>query len=232
VGGNLCQDTRCVFYNQSAWWRAANDHCLKLDGNTCHVAPQGRRCHAAYQGDLAAALIACEASVQVAGMAGTYQRPVAELFRDDGAAHLTLGLQELVVAVHVPVGPPGRVCGFRKVRSRGAMDFPLASVGVALRIEQDVLAELTVGVSGTQSFPLRLQGTAQAARSPGGRRAAGRAGQAGAATGAADAQHRGAGAPPAPGGRGGGAAAGAGPEPGAGRIAGDGVSHGSTRRTA
>jgi 4-hydroxybenzoyl-CoA reductase subunit beta len=161
VGGNLCQDTRCVFYNQSAWWRAANDHCLKLDGDTCHVAPQGRRCHAAYQGDLAAALIACEASVQVAGMAGTYQRPVAELFRDDGAAHLTLGPQELVVAVHVPVGPPGRVCGFHKVRSRGAMDFPLASVGVALRMERAVLAELTVGISGTQSFPLRLQGTYQ-----------------------------------------------------------------------
>ena len=51
LGGNLCQDTRCVFYNQSAWWRAANHGCLKLDGDTCHVAPQGQHCHAAYAGE-------------------------------------------------------------------------------------------------------------------------------------------------------------------------------------
>ncbi|MBP6251346.1 MAG: FAD binding domain-containing protein [Rubrivivax sp.] len=159
VGGNLCQDTRCVFYNQSAWWRESNGHCLKLDGDTCHVAPQGKRCHAAYQGDLAAALIACDASVQIVGINGEYRRPLVELFRDDGAAHLTLGPQELVAAVHVPTGRNGRVCGFRKVRSRASMDFPLASVGVALRMEGGLLAELTVGISGTNSHPLRLDGT-------------------------------------------------------------------------
>ena len=58
LGGNLCLDTRCVFYNQSAWWRAANHGCLKYEGDTCHVAPQGQHCHAAYQGDLAAPLLA------------------------------------------------------------------------------------------------------------------------------------------------------------------------------
>jgi 4-hydroxybenzoyl-CoA reductase subunit beta len=159
LGGNLCQDTRCVYYNQSEWWRAANGYCLKLLGDTCHVAPQGKRCHAAYQSDLAAALIACDASVQVVGISGEYRRPLAEMFRDDGAAHLALGPQELLVAVHVPVGRAGRVCGFHKVRARGAMDFPLAAVGVALRMEDGLLAELTVGISGTQSYPLRLQGT-------------------------------------------------------------------------
>jgi 4-hydroxybenzoyl-CoA reductase subunit beta len=97
--------------------------------------------------------------VQIVGTNGEYRRPLAELFRDDGAAHLTLGPQELVAAVHVPTGRHGRVCGFRKVRTRGSMDFPLASVGVALRMEGGLLAELTVGISGTNSHPLRLDGT-------------------------------------------------------------------------
>ena len=57
VGGNLCLDTRCIYYNQSEWWRSANAYCLKNRGDTCHVAPQGQRCHAAFSGDLAPALL-------------------------------------------------------------------------------------------------------------------------------------------------------------------------------
>lgn len=162
LGGNLCQDTRCAYYNQSAWWRAANGWCLKLQGDTCHVAPQGKRCHAAYEGDLAAALLAYGAEVEIVGAEGpaaAYRRPLAELYRDDGAAHLNLGPYELIAAVHVPAARPGRVSGFHKVRTRGAMDFPLASVAVALRLEAGALAELAVGLSGTNSQPLRLDGT-------------------------------------------------------------------------
>lgn len=159
LGGNLCQDTRCVYYNQSAWWREANGWCLKLKGDTCHVAPQGHRCHAAYQGDVAAALLAYEAEVEIVGIGSTYRRPLAELYRDDGAAHLTLQGDELVAAVHLKAGRAGRVSGFRKVGARGAMDFPLASVAVALRLEGGVLAELSIGISGTNSHPLRLEGT-------------------------------------------------------------------------
>lgn len=158
LGGNLCQDTRCVYYSQSAWWRAAIGGCLKLGGHTCHVAPQGQRCHAAYEGDLAAALLAYEAEVEIAGIEGTYRRPLAELYRDDGAAHLTLQPGELVAAVHLRAGHAGRVSGFRKVSARGAMDFPLASVAVVLRLEGGVLAELSVGISGTHSRPLHLEG--------------------------------------------------------------------------
>lgn len=159
LGGNLCQDTRCVYYNQSAWWRAANGGCLKLSGDTCHVAPQGRRCHAAFAGDLAAALLAYGAEVEIVGVEAAYRRPLAELYRDDGAAHLVLGANELVAALHVPAARAGRVSGFRKVRVRGAMDFALASVAVALRLDAGLLAELAVGISGTNSHPLRLDGT-------------------------------------------------------------------------
>jgi len=159
LGGNLCQDTRCIFYNQSEWWRASNGYCLKRGGDTCHVAPQGKRCHAAYEGDVAPALIALGAEVEVVGAGATSRRPLASIYRDDGAAHLTLSSSELVVAAIVPAPEPGSVSGYRKARARAAMDFPLAGVGVALRVDGGVLAALRVGISGTNSHPVALEGT-------------------------------------------------------------------------
>ena len=159
LGGNLCQDTRCVFYNQSAWWRAANGYCLKREGSVCHVAPQGQRCHAAYAGDLAPALLAYGAEIELRSARGRRRIALQALYRDDGAAHLTLDEGELLVAIDVPQPAPGSASAYRKVRVRGAMDFPLAGVAVSLRLHEGVLAELAVGLSGTNSRPLRLDGT-------------------------------------------------------------------------
>lgn len=159
VGGNLCQDTRCVFYNQSEWWREANGWCLKLRGDVCHVAPKGNRCKAAYAGDLAPALLAYGAEIEIVAAGMNVRRPLADLYRDDGAAHLTLAPGEIVAAVHLPAQPAGVASGYRKARARGAIDFPLAGVAVALRMDGTVLAELAVGISGTDSRPLALEGT-------------------------------------------------------------------------
>lgn len=159
LGGNLCQDTRCVFYNQSAWWRDASGYCLKRGGTVCHVAPQGQRCHAAFEGDLAPALIVYDAEVELAAAQGSRRLPLRALYRDDGAAHLALGAGELVVAVHVPRPAPGSASGYAKQRARGAMDFPLAGVAVRLRREGDALADLAVAISGTNSNPFELEGT-------------------------------------------------------------------------
>ena len=71
IGGNLCLDTRCVFYNQSEWWRATNEYCLKRGGEVCHVAPQGRHCHAAFSGDVAPALLVLGAEVELVASRGT-----------------------------------------------------------------------------------------------------------------------------------------------------------------
>ncbi|MBX3638642.1 MAG: FAD binding domain-containing protein [Rubrivivax sp.] len=160
LGGNLCQDTRCVHYNQSAWWRAAQGGCLKLDGSVCHVAPQGKRCHAAYQGDLAAALLALDAELEIASAGATRRCALPALYRDDGAAHLTLAAGEWITAVRVPQPAPRTRSGFVKVSERAAMDFPLAGVAVALRLDGNALVALAVGISGTGSCPLRLQETA------------------------------------------------------------------------
>ena len=81
VGGNLCLDTRCIYYNQSEWWRNANAYCLKNRGDVCHVAPQGQRCHAAYSGDLAPALLVVGAEIDIAGAQGDRRIPSERTLR-------------------------------------------------------------------------------------------------------------------------------------------------------
>jgi 4-hydroxybenzoyl-CoA reductase subunit beta len=159
VGGNLCLDTRCVFYNQSEWWRRANRYCLKYRGDVCHVAPQGNSCQAAYSGDLAPALLVLDAEVEIAGAGGPRRIALSDLFVEDGAAHLALRAGEIIAAVHVPASKKGLRSGYRKARVRGAIDFPLAGVAAALRVEQGVLESLRVALTGTNSRPFALKGT-------------------------------------------------------------------------
>jgi 4-hydroxybenzoyl-CoA reductase subunit beta len=159
VGGNLCQDTRCVFYNQSEWWRSTNGYCLKRNGTRCHVAPQGERCHAAFCSDLAPVLLVAGAQVQLEGAAGQRTLPLAQMYRDDGAAHLTLQPGELLVRVRIPPPAPGERIAFTKTRVRGGIDFPLASAALALQMREGRIGKLRAALSGTDSYPLLLEGT-------------------------------------------------------------------------
>ena len=153
VGGNLCLDTRCLYYNQSEEWRAANDYCLKRGGDTCHVAPKGRVCRAAFSGDLAAAALVLEAEVEIVGYGGVLDiRPLQKLYRDDGARAIVLAPGEIVAALRLP-GLNVR-SGYAKARRRAAIDFPLAGVAMALSAEH-----LRVALTGTNSSPLLLAGT-------------------------------------------------------------------------
>ncbi len=158
VGGNLCLDTRCVYYNQSEWWRNANGYCLKHRGDTCHVAPQGQRCHAAYTGDLAPAMLALDAEIELAGPQGPRRIALGDFYVEDGRAHLALGAGEIVVAVHLPA--EALRSAYAKVRTRGAIDYPLAGVAVALAADNGVIRDLRVAVTGTNSRPFRVADTA------------------------------------------------------------------------
>jgi 4-hydroxybenzoyl-CoA reductase subunit beta len=154
VGGNLCLDTRCIFYNQSEWWRQANEYCLKRHGHTCHVAPQGQRCHAAFSGDLAPALLAIGADVEVADIQGRRRIPLSDVYVEDGRAHLALADDELVVAAHLPPAPP--LSAYTKIRLRGAIDYPLAGVAVALDARSGIVASLRIALTGTNPRPFLL----------------------------------------------------------------------------
>jgi len=159
VGGNLCLDTRCIFYNQSEWWRASNAYCLKHRGEVCHVAPGGKRCFAAFSGDLAAALLVYDAEVEIAGPAGRRRQPLPELYRNDGMDHLTLAPGELVTSVHLPPADAAGRASYAKIRIRGSIDFPLAGAAVRLALDGGKLADLRVALTAVAPLPFLVKGT-------------------------------------------------------------------------
>lgn len=155
LGGNLCQDTRCIYYNQSEWWREANAYCRKYRGDTCHVVAKNDRCYATYHGDIAPVLMVLDAEAVLAGPDGVRRVKIPPLFREIGSDHLTLAAGEVLAAVVLP--PQGeRRAAYAKVRIRDAIDFPLAGVAAALRREGDVIGEVRLAITGTNSAPLAI----------------------------------------------------------------------------
>src|SRR5258705_2775025 len=172
VGGNLCLDTRCLFYNQSEWWRAANHHCLKTTGDVCHVAPKSRGvCFATFSGDLAPALMTLDAQIDIAGAGGLRSMPLNSLYigyaqdepqtatRGDGKYFLSLRPGETVTTVRA-TNTPGLRSAYDKIRIRRSIEYPVCGVAVALRRAGDTLADLRVGFTGTNPRPVLLEGTA------------------------------------------------------------------------
>ena len=153
LGGNLCLDTRCTYYNQTYFWREALGFCLKKDGVHCHVVPQGKRCVAAHSSDVAPVLIALDAAVEIAGRAGRRTIPVDEFFVGDGVHNNVLKPGEMVTEIVIPAAARGLATGYQKLRPRGAIDFPMLSVAFAARIEQGVCASARLVVSALAARP-------------------------------------------------------------------------------
>ena len=168
VGGNLCLDTRCIYYNQSDWWRSANDHCLKTTGTMCHVAPKSRGvCFATFSGDLAPALLTLGAEVDLIGPEGARRLPLGGLYigharhgagAGDGKNYLSLGPGEIVARIHAP-GDAALRSGYDKIRIRRSIEYPVAGVAVALKRAGGVLTDLRVAFTGTNPRPVLLEGT-------------------------------------------------------------------------
>ena len=151
LGGNLCLDTRCNYYNQNYDWRKAIDFCMKApkgtDGHACAapdgtsicwVAPSSPRCWAVSSTDTAPALIALGAEVTLVGLAGPRRIPLAQLYGDDGMAFLTKTRDEIVTAVHLPAPSEAWRSTYWKLRRRGSFDFPVLGVAAFLRFNADV----------------------------------------------------------------------------------------------
>jgi 4-hydroxybenzoyl-CoA reductase subunit beta len=174
VGGNLCLDTRCIFYNQSEWWRDANNHCLKTTGTICHVAPKSRGvCFATFSGDLAPALLTLGAEVDIAGPSGKRTIPLEKLYigfarqdvpvtetQGDGKYYLSLRPGELVTAVRAN-NTAGLRSAYDKIRIRRSIEYPVAGVAVALKKDKGKLADLRIAFTGTNPRPVLLAGTAE-----------------------------------------------------------------------
>jgi 4-hydroxybenzoyl-CoA reductase subunit beta len=155
VSGNLCQNTRCFYYNQSRSWRQVRGPCFKTGGDSCHVVRGGKRCFATYQGDLAPALIALGATITLAREGGERTLPLAELYTGKGKRPLALETGEVLAEVRVPASVDGARADYQKLRLRGAMDYPLVGVAAALRKDgSDVCAWARVVLTGISTGPL------------------------------------------------------------------------------
>lgn len=134
LGGNICLDTRCRYYNQTYFWRKALGYCLKKDGTVCHVVKGGAKCVAAASNDSAPALIALDAEIHLLGKGGERRIPARDFYTADGIKNTVLEPGEIVVRAAIPV-VAGRRSAFEKLRRRGAIDFPLLSV--AARVDSE-----------------------------------------------------------------------------------------------
>lgn len=162
LGGNICLDTRCYFYNQSEFWRNSLGGCLKKEGPVCRVAPGAKRCFANFSSDTVPALIALGASVRlVGGPEGERRFPLEEFFIEDGIRRNVLLPGELVAEIHLPAAQ-NLLSGFRKYRQRGSIDYPLVSVAAALRIVEGKLLDVRVAVGAMASSPVLALETMEA----------------------------------------------------------------------
>ena len=134
LGGNLCLDTRCNYYDQSEAWRRAIGFCLKKDGERCGVAPSSSRCWAVQSSDTAPAAVALGAAMELAGPGGRRTVAARDFYRDDGMAWLAKTAEELLVAVRLPA-PKGTSSRYTKVSRRGSFDFPVLGVAAWIRHE-------------------------------------------------------------------------------------------------
>lgn len=157
IGGNLCLDSRCLYYNQSHLWRRSLSLCFKQGGELCNAARGADHCYAVYSGDLPPPLMAMEAKIRLTDGERERVIPVENLFSGDGKRPIAIGTQEIVTNVIFP--PIRHGSGkFLKYRVRGSIDFPLVNVAVFIRKAQNGRCEnAKIIVGGVDSAPLRMK---------------------------------------------------------------------------
>jgi len=167
IGGNLCLETRCQWYNQSDFWRKSLGGCLKLkipdafagkDGPICHVAPGGKFCWAAWSGDAAPALLTLDAEIEIAGPAGARRIPLVQFYKNDGMDRIALGRDELLTAVCVPARMAGRRGNYHKLRVRNSIDYPLAGVAISMDVDsRGVCRDARLALTAVNPAPLLVK---------------------------------------------------------------------------
>jgi len=161
IGGNICLDTRCLWYNQSLTWRKGCGFCIKKDGDLCHVAPGGTKCWAAFSGDTPPALLCLNAEIELAGPSGVRRIPLREFYTGIGDSYRRLAANELLTKVILPQSSAGFQGVYRKLRVRGSIDYPLAGVAVVMKRSNGHVAEARVGITAVNPAPMLVKGAGQ-----------------------------------------------------------------------
>lgn len=159
IGGNVCLDTRCTYYNQTYFWRKALGFCLKKDGDVCHVVKGGTRCVAAHSADTPPVLMTLDATVDLATADGTRSAPLREFFNADGIWNTVRQKNELVTRIRVPLPAADVRMSYQKVRERKSVDFPLLSIALAVGLEDGMtVRSIALAVAGLGAKPRMIGG--------------------------------------------------------------------------
>jgi len=161
IGGNICLDTRCLWYNQSLTWRKACGFCIKKDGDLCHVAPGGSKCWAVFSGDTPPALLCLNAEIEIAGPSGVRRMPLREFYTGIGDSYRKLQANELVTRVFLSESSAGYRGVYRKLRVRGSIDYPLAGVAVALKRSNGHVSDARLAITAVNPAPMLVKGVGQ-----------------------------------------------------------------------
>ncbi len=152
LGGNLCLDTRCNYYNQSYEWRKSIDFCMKKDGHICWVAPSSPRCWAVSSSDVAPVMVAIGAEYRLVGPQGERVVPAGRFYQNDGINYLTKQPDEILVDVRLPA-PNGWDAVYHKLRRRGSFDFPVLGVAAWIQWKGKNVAAARIVLGGVASYP-------------------------------------------------------------------------------
>ncbi len=163
IGGNLCVDTRCNYYNQTHQWRKAIGFCMKKDGDICLVAPGSPRCWAVSSSDTAPVFWSLGAQVRLVGPQGERTIPVQALYQDDGIDYLTKRPDEIVTEIVLPPADGWRSV-YLKLRRRGSFDFPVLGVAVAARLDGLVVRDARIVLGAVASLPREATAATAAVR--------------------------------------------------------------------
>ena len=161
IGGNICLDTRCLWYNQSLTWRKGCGFCIKKDGDLCHVAPGGSKCWAVFSGDTPPALLCLNAEIEIASPAGRRRVPLREFYTGLGDEYRKLNPNELLTRVFLPESSADYIGIYRKLRVRGSIDYPLAGVAVVLKRSNGHVADAQLAITAVNPAPLLVKGVSR-----------------------------------------------------------------------
>jgi 4-hydroxybenzoyl-CoA reductase subunit beta len=163
LGGNLCLDTRCNYYDQTYEWRKSIDFCMKKDGRICWVATSSPTCLAVSSTDTAPALISLGASVRLVSASGERTVNVADLYNNDGIHYLTRQPDEILADIRLPASSGWRST-YWKLRRRGSFDFPVLSVAAAAAFDGDTVKKARIVLGAVASRPIVANPSALALR--------------------------------------------------------------------
>ncbi len=156
LGGNILQDNRCQFYNQSAFWRTTRQQCHKEGGKTCHAREGSDRCNSTCQADSAPALIALDAQAVLKSRSGTRVIPLMDLYSLDGAHPFTHRPDELLSEIRIPNQGPGTGSAYQRLAYRSAIDYPICSAGVWIKVEKGTIRQARIVIGAMGRAPLSL----------------------------------------------------------------------------